>query len=126
MLSSGLRWGVKSLGLGLLVAGCGLGDIGTTPVVTLGPRVSPSEVVSGTEVQIMLQVTDKDGDTPLYRWSQMPTEPAGSFSDKHIREPIWTAPEVPEPTSFRLEVNIRDDHGNALQSWTSILVRPRS
>ena len=78
------------------------------------------DVVSGTEVQTHLVVTDEDGDQLIYRWIQTPSQPEGSFSDTAGREPNWIAPEVTQPTSFLLKVSIQDGEGSSLVSWTGL------
>ena len=88
------HWGVASLALGVLGAGCGFGPANNSPIVTEGPEVSLKDVVSGTEVQMHLVVEDEDGDDLAYRWIQAPSEPAGRYSDPSVEEPTWIAPEV--------------------------------
>jgi hypothetical protein len=103
-----------------------VGGLNHSPVVTEGPSLSENDVESGTEVVVHLVVTDEDEDDEmLYKWVQNPPEPAGTFSDPSVREPSWTAPEVTEPRSFLLRVNIQDGSGGALVSSVTVQVRPR-
>jgi len=126
MWSSYSRRGIASLLLlGALGTGCGFEGRNNDPFVREGPEVSMKDVVSGTTVHLHLVVTDEDGDEITYKWAQSPSEPAGWFTNLAISEPDWVAPEVTEPTSFLLQVNIRDGEGSWLVSWTTIQVRPR-
>lgn len=126
MWSSCSRWGIASLLLlGALGTGCGFGGMNNDPFVSEGPEVSMKDVMSGTEVHMHLVVTDEDGDEITYKWGQSPPEPAGWYSNIAVPEPDWVAPDVTEPTNFQLQVNIRDDEGSWLVSWTTILVHPR-
>ncbi|MDY7226023.1 hypothetical protein [Hyalangium rubrum] len=123
MLASCTRWGVTALWVGMLGTGCG--GFNESPVVTVGPLVSDNDVLSGTEVAMRLTVTDKENDDITYLWMQTPEEPAGTYSDTHVREPHWTAPEVTTPTEFTLKVYIQDGEGGSLLSATFIRVSPR-
>lgn len=125
MLASSSRWALTWLWLGMLGTGCLVGGFNESPVVTEGPLVSDAEVEPGTEVAMHLTVTDEDDEELNYTWLQSPAEPAGTFSDTHVREPRWTAPEVTRPTEFTLKVHITDSGGNALLSATFIRVSPR-
>jgi hypothetical protein len=111
--------------LGTLGTGCGFGAMNNDPLVKEGPEVSMKDVVSGTEVHVHMLVTDEDGDKITYKWGQSPPEPAGWYSNIAVPEPDWVAPDVAEPTSFQLQVNIRDSEGSWLVSWTTIQVHPR-
>ncbi|WP_338871664.1 hypothetical protein [Myxococcus stipitatus] len=107
----------------VLASGCG-GAPNHPPRVTNGPTPNPKSVDSGEAVQLIFEVKDEDGDAITYNWTQVPAEPAGQFSDPHVKTPTWTAPAVAEPTRFMLQVNVMDDEGGGLLGTTpSILVR---
>lgn len=119
------RGGASLLLLGVLGTGCGFGPPNHNPIVSAGPAPSSKDVVSGTEVQMHLVVTDEDGDELRYRWIQSPSEPAGTYSNPEEGEPTWVAPEVTKVTSFLLKVNIRDGEGSSLSGSTTVQVHPR-
>ncbi|MCY1046599.1 hypothetical protein OV208_35170 [Corallococcus sp. bb12-1] len=106
----------------------GLGGLGCyapnhQPVITAGPRPlgSPStpgglKFEEGTQIQLQLEVTDKDEDEIFFLWSQSPTNPPGAFSSTTVATPTWTVPPPPEDPkqAFRLFVEVKDGNGGVL------------
>lgn len=109
----------------LALAGLALGCAANNPPnVTEGPRPEPRIVEPGGVVQMVLEVSDLDGDSMEYSWTQVPPEPAGRFSDPHSRNPTWTAPTVSQPTQFALQVTVNDaGGGGVLGTSPTVLVR---
>lgn len=106
--------------------GLGCGGLNKGPQGIRGPGAEESEAFPGTVVQLYSEVVDEEGDPLTFSWTQeLPTEPAGTFSDPSIPSPTWTAPEVSEETQFRLTLVVRDDDGNAIKGSALVLVRPR-
>ncbi|MEA3402517.1 MAG: FlgD immunoglobulin-like domain containing protein [Armatimonadota bacterium] len=66
-----------------------------TITITEDPSGTPNPVVSGGDVQCSVTAEDSRGHGLLYQWTAEDAEgnPAGSFDDATLREPIWTAPE---------------------------------
>ncbi|TSC27592.1 hypothetical protein [Corallococcus sp. Z5C101001] len=121
------------LALGLGVTGCS--EPNHQPVITAGPRPlgSPStpgglKFEEGTVIQLQLEATDQDGDEIFYRWSQVPSKPAGEFSSTTIAAPTWT---VPSPLSdpnqpIYLYVEVEDGNGGVLVGQSpAIYVLPK-
>jgi hypothetical protein len=109
------------LALGLGVAGCS--GANSMPVITAGPRPlgSPSlpgglKYEEGTVLQLQLEASDKDGDPLIFRWYQVPANPAGTFSDAAIATPTWTVPSPPmDPKqAIHLYVEVEDGNGGVL------------
>jgi hypothetical protein len=110
-----------ALALGALGTGC---VVNQPPEVTVGPRPNALLVEPGGELLMQLEVMDPDGDEMKYTWGQIPTEPAGQFSDKRARNPTWTAPQVSETTIFNLTVTVEDDEGGGVIGTTpQVMVR---
>jgi len=101
-----------ALALSAFTSGC---LVNRPPEVTAGPRPNPLSIGPGGEVALELEVADPDGDELEYSWSQVPAEPAGRFSDRHARNPTWTAPDIGETTTFNLTVTITDGEGAGLR-----------
>ena len=106
--------------------GLGCGDLNKGPRGVRGPGAEVKEAFPGQVVQLYAEVVDDEGDPLTYAWTQeSPAEPVGTFSDTTVPSPTWTAPAVSEETSFRLQLRVDDDDGNALEGSTNVLVRPR-
>jgi len=106
-----------------LGAGCDGRNLG--PQGVLGPRAKSPEAFPGQVVELEAEVVDPEGDPLTYKWTQIPAEPAGTFSDATLSSPTWTAPELTETIRFRLTLRVEDDDGNVLEGSTNVTVRPR-
>ncbi|RKG95976.1 hypothetical protein D7Y13_39570 [Corallococcus praedator] len=109
------------LALGLGGSGCYAPN--HQPVITAGPRPlgSPSTVgglkfEEGTVIQLQLEVKDADDDEIFYLWSQVPVNPAGTFSSTTVGTPTWTVPPPPENPNqaIHLNVEVKDGNGGVL------------
>lgn len=113
-------WGfVVALALSAFSSGC---LVNQPPNVTAGPRPNPHIIGPGGEVALELEVADPDGDEMEYEWSQIPAEPAGRFSDRHARNPTWTAPDIGETTTFTIAVTVTDGEGAGVRGDAPPLV----
>jgi hypothetical protein len=114
----------KGIFAALAVAGLGLACVANHPPEVMdGPDAQPETVGPGGQVQMVLEVTDVDGDSMEYSWRQVPPEPAGRFSDPHSRNPTWTAPDVTTTTRFSLQVTVNDEGGGGILGTSAVLVR---
>jgi hypothetical protein len=110
-----------TLALGAFGSGC---RVNNPPEVTVGPRPSSLTADPGQVLTLQLEVADPDGDEMTYEWAQVPTEPAGRFSDIHARNPTWTAPDVSETSLFNITVTVQDGEGAGVLGTTpSVVVR---
>ncbi|GMU05155.1 hypothetical protein [Corallococcus caeni] len=118
----------------------GLGSVGCyspnhQPVIIAGPRPlgSPStpgglKFEEGTVIQLQLEVTDQDEDEIFFRWTQVPANPAGAFSNASVATPTWTVPSPPEDPNqaFHLYVEVEDGNGGVLLGQSpAIYVLPK-
>ncbi|WP_164017918.1 PKD domain-containing protein [Pyxidicoccus trucidator] len=107
----------------LVLSAFGLGcHVNLPPEVTVGPRPNPLVIGPGGQVVLELEVADPDGDKIEYEWTQIPPEPAGRFSDKHARNPTWTAPDIGETTTFNIAVTVTDNEGGGVLGTSPTLV----
>ncbi|MFP2928588.1 hypothetical protein ACLESO_26015 [Pyxidicoccus sp. 3LG] len=110
---------IAALVLGALGPGC---LVNQPPEVTVGPRPNSLSATPGEVLMMQLEVEDPNGDKMTYLWAQIPTEPAGHFSDVHARNPTWTAPEVSETQLFNITVTVQDDEGAGVLGTTPAVV----
>lgn len=124
MSRSSRRAWLSGLLLGASLA-LGCGEFNQGPEGVVGPRAKVSEANPGQVVELEAEVVDHEGDPLTYQWTQIPAEPAGTFSDPTLPSPTWTAPQVTTVTTFRLKLRVEDDDGGALEGSTNVKVSPR-
>jgi hypothetical protein len=117
--------------VGVLASGCELLDIvdKPTPPANQPPTLTrvvatPTDVTAGNPVALTLEVTDPNGDTLTYSWTQSPASPAGTFNDTSTANPTWTAPQVTAETPFQLDVAVADGKGGNAQGSVVVKVMP--
>jgi hypothetical protein len=99
------------------------GNQNNSPVITSGPSTSAATINSQQSVNLSVVASDADGDTLTYSWGQMPTSPAGAFSNAAVANPSWTAPTVTTDTIFQMRVTISDGRGGVASQSVSVTVR---
>jgi hypothetical protein len=94
------------------------------PVLTEGPLASPDSVAGASPVTLTVTATDADNDALTYAWTQVPAQPAGTFSDASSRTPTWVAPSVSSTQLFTLQVTVSDGKGGSVQGARAVSVNP--
>ena len=122
--------------LALLALACGTGTItgpgGSTgppapenhsPEITVAPAPTATPITEGGSTLLSVTADDPDGDSLGYAWTQTsPASPAGSFSSRTIRNPVWTAPAVAQDTVFTFTVTITDGEGGSTSQTCQVTV----
>src|SRR5678815_454584 len=122
--------------LALLALACGTGTItgpgGSTgppppenhpPEITVAPAPTATPIAEGGSTLLSVTADDPDGDSLGYAWTQTsPASPAGSFSARTVRNPVWTAPAVAQDTVFTFQVTITDGEGGSIAQTCQVTV----
>lgn len=93
------------------------------PTLTAGPTSSATNINGQQSVNLSVTASDPDDDTLTYAWSQVPSSPAGAFSNASVAAPSWTAPSVTTDTAFQLRVTVTDGKGGSASGTVSVTVR---
>lgn len=94
--------------------GSGGGTTNSAPVVDAGDNVAADEA---TLVQLAADVSDADGDTLTYTWSQT-SGTAGTFSDTTVEDPTFTTPSVDADEDLVLQLSVSDGLATTSDSVT--------
>jgi protocatechuate 3,4-dioxygenase beta subunit len=94
------------------------------PTLSQGPTASPTSVMGSAAIQLSVTATDANGDPLTYAWTQLPADPAGSFSSTTTRNPTWTSPIVASTQTFTLKVTISDGQGGSAEGQVDVTVAP--
>jgi len=119
-----------------LALACGTGTItgpgGTTggpdpenhpPEITVPPAPTATPITESGSTLLSVTADDPDGDTLSYAWTQTsPASPQGSFSSRTVRNPVWTAPAVPQDTVFTFQVSVNDGQGGSASPTCQVTV----
>jgi alpha-tubulin suppressor-like RCC1 family protein len=90
----------------------------TWPVVTL-VSAAPGQVDPGQSSALDVAAVDPDGDALAYSWND---SCGGSFSDRRVKSPTWTAPATaPAGSDCTVRVRVRDGRGG--RTTGSLVIR---
>ncbi|MGE3842761.1 MAG: hypothetical protein AB7I50_14385, partial [Vicinamibacterales bacterium] len=100
-------------------------DIPDLVTVTSGPSGTPNPVAAGGIANLSVTASDTLGHSLNYEWSQVCSPQLsglGTFSDRYIANPTWTAPSNPTPSGkncfIRVTVNDGLGHSSGLVQYT--------